>query len=880
MNDNEAILFPNYMQEKRIIPIWLWYIIRLGSFAAIGGLIWLCWHMPDLALLVFWGLAVPVLPIVFWLLPGLWRNLCPLAATNQLPRLLHITFARELPTWLRRYATVIGILILFIAVPLRITHLNHDAFYVSILLIAALSFAFLGGVVFKGKSGWCGSFCPLLPVQRLYGQTPVKVVPNSYCQPCLGCTRNCYDFNPKVAYLADLYDSDHVYGADRKFFAGMMPGLLLAYFTLPNANQSNMLQLYADFGFYCLVGVGSYYVIETFIKVTPHKITAIYAIVSINIFYWFISPILFNTISKLSGVEIMDWAPWSARTAVFLLSINWLYRTFIKEKAFLSQAFTSHNATVPKSVTFKKRKDEQTDSPVVTIQPTGVQLVSKSNTSLLELLEANGENINSGCRMGSCGADPVSIIEGMEALSDITPAEKSTLERLGYFTGVRLACSANIHGNVTIDLDPNVSGAGNELVPDFEISDSVKKVVIIGNGIAGVTAADYIRRYMPDCEINLVGMEKYPLYNRMGIAKLIYGHSGMQGLMLLPENWYQERNINFWLNTRVKQINRVNRKVTLATGETLDYDRLIITMGSRSFIPPIENAHIPGCFALREADDAMNIRDYIQSNDCRKAIIAGGGLLGLEAAYALLKIGMHVTVLERSEYLLTRQLDELASKKLLAYLEGLGLHFRFQAETVKAIGNNGLTSIRLKDGKKLTTDLLLVAAGISPNIQVAEEAGLKTNRGVLVNNGLQTSDENIYAAGDIAELSERKGQVPGLWTVAVDQGKVAALNAIGDKKDFIMQPTPTVLKVVGIDLTSIGQFNPDKGDEVIVFEEENAYRKLVVRDNIIVGAILLGCPQYAQYIQSLIQEKHPIDNIIERLRQGDWTQEQAVKMAS
>jgi len=875
-------LFPNFIQARRVLPVWCWHLLRVASVSLTAAFIWLCWHQPELALKLFWGITVPVLPIIFWLVPGLWRNLCPLAALNQIPRLSGLSMGLDLPDTVRRYAGVIGIFLLFTAIPLRVLFLNNDAYAVSLLVLAVLVFALLGGFIFKGKSGWCGSICPLLPVQRLYGQTPSITLPNSHCQPCLGCTQNCYDFNPHVAYLADLYDADQILGNDRKFFAGLMPGLILAYFTLPNADELLWWELYLQFGFYCLMGVGSYHVLETLLKISAQKITAFYAMISINLFYWFASPVIINTTEELLKLQSPEWLVWSVRTAILLVSIDWLKRTCNKEALFLAQAFTSNATQVASNKPIKNHIKNQTDNPVVTIQPGGIQLVTEHKSTLLDLLEANGEKINSGCRMGACGADPVAIIEGEECLSQICGDEQSTLERLGFSNGVRMACCAQINGDISINLDPSSSAASNEAKADFTIDTKVQTVVIIGNGIAGVTAADYIRRYNKDCRIVLIGQEKYPLYNRMAISKLIYSHGGMQGLMLLPDNWYEERNIECWLNTRVRELDKKEKTITLATSELINFDRLIITTGSQAFIPKINQFGLAGCYSLRDADDAMSIRDYIQASDCRFAVVSGGGLLGLEAAYALSKMNMKVTVLERSEHLLRRQLDKKSAEILHEYLQALGLNILYEEEVLGVIGSaeknnelsvreNHLTQLELKNKGKISADLLIVAAGISPNIRLAGMAGLETNKAIVVDETLRTSDINIYAAGDAAEINVDRGAVYGLWTVAVEQARIAALNAIGANETYQLHAIPTSLKVVGVELTSTGKFNGADSDEEIIFFDAQTYRKIVLHEDVIVGAILLGYTMYAQGIQQAIYDKKNMSAFISQLREGDWS---------
>ncbi len=213
--------------------------------------------------------------------------------------------------------------------------------------------------------------------------------------------------------------------------------------------------------------------------------------------------------------------------------------------------------------------------------------------------------------------------------------ERNTLERLGLGGDNRLACCARVRGSVTVSLKPerqkmSESSDGLALEP-FEFDRAIGRVVIIGNGIAGVTAADHIRRRHPECEIHLVGREPHHLYNRMGISRLIYGRSALQGLQLLPDDWYDEYKINYWLNTQAMKIDRERQQVLLGTGERLAYDRLIMAMGSRSIMPSFPGSSLDGVFVLREAADAMAIRSYVQARHSRRVVVVGGGLLGLEA---------------------------------------------------------------------------------------------------------------------------------------------------------------------------------------------------------------------------------------------------------
>jgi NAD(P)H-nitrite reductase large subunit len=389
-------------------------------------------------------------------------------------------------------------------------------------------------------------------------------------------------------------------------------------------------------------------------------------------------------------------------------------------------------------------------------------------------------------------------------------------------------------------------------------------VVIIGNGIAGVTAADYVRRNHPDCEIHLVGRERHHLYNRMAITRLIYGRSAMSGLYLQPEEWYADKQITCWLNTHATRLDTEHRQVHLATGEDLAYDRLILASGSASLVPPL-----PG-FGLREADEAMEIRGYVQQQQCRQAVIAGGGLLGLEAAYALHKIGLDVVVLERGEWLLRRQLDARAARLLEQYLQAVGVTIVTRAETASVQGAERLTQVTLKDGRVLPAEVFLVAIGIQPNVELARAAGLDVKRGVLVDGAMRTTAPDIFAAGDVCEFAQ---QVPGLWPVAVEQARVAAINATGGQATYQTVIPVTALKVVGVDMTSVGRFEAQsEADLEIALEdlEGHRYRKLVINGGRLVGAILLGYPLEATAVTAAVKAGREVSADLDALRAGEW----------
>ncbi|MEM7532532.1 MAG: FAD-dependent oxidoreductase [Chloroflexota bacterium] len=865
------VLFPNYMQMRQPLPIPVWHGIRILSVGIALGLCLTLFIQPELGLFMLWRVIIPFVPLLFFIAPGIWRNICPLAAMNQTPRVFQFTKGLTTPNWFKEYGYVIGISLFLIIVSSRKVVFNTNGPAAAVLILLLLAAAFTMGNFFKGKSGWCSSICPLLPVQRIYGQTPFVTVPNSHCQPCVGCTKNCYDFNPRVAYLADMYEDDRHFSAYRKFFVGLFPGFIFAFYTLPSVPEISALDLYSRFAIYCLFSVGSFYLVESFVKATASKITVVYGAIALNLYYWFNS----MTIATLFPDAYSEGLTWGVRAVVFALTMFWVYRTYEKEGLFVEQTIAPRNAPSANNDSLVTHQKSMVGNPEVIID--GKRIVIEKGRTILEVAEANGLHIESGCRMGVCGADPICVEEGMEYMSKMTNDEKGTLERLGLAKNTRMACVTRIRGNAKIKLEPERPDVfSSSVVNGFKYDESVEKVVIIGNGIAGVTAADHARRRHPKTEIHLIGRERHHLYNRMGITRLIYGRSAMQGLYLMPEKWYDDYKITTWLNTHAAGVDTKAKTVALGTGESLPYDRLILTTGSRSFVPPIEGYGMAGSFVLREAEDAMAIRAFAQERVCRTAVVAGGGLLGLEAAYGLHKLGMKVAVLERGDSLLRRQLDARGGYFLQSYLEKLGIEIVTSASASALTGDNRVQEVVMQDGRTLPCDIFLVAAGIRSELELANDIGLDTNRGILVNENMQTSLPDIYAAGDVAEFN---GKVMGLWPVSVSQGEVAAAHAVGgEAADAIYEEIVpvTMLKVVGTDLTSIGRFLPE-GDEIEIAHEdldEHRYRKLVVSQQggkaIIVGAILMGYPQEAPAVSAAVKEAVDVSADLDKLKAGDW----------
>jgi nitrite reductase (NADH) large subunit len=883
-------LFPAYTEMPRRIPIAFWHAIRIGSVLAYLALCVSLFVAPSGGLFAFFKVVVPLLPILFFVAPGLWRNICPLAAANQAPRVLGFSRALTAPDWLRRYGAIIAVTLFFGITAARIAFFNANGAGLAVLLLLTIINAFIAGLSFKGKSGWCSSMCPLLPLQRVYGQTPFANVPNSHCQPCVGCTKNCYDFRPSVAYQADMHDQDPEWTAPRKFFVAALPGYVLGFFLLVSHPGLGLPDVYLRLAAFFLGSVGLFYALQALLTVRTGVLVTFFGATAINIFYWFASLTVVSSVATITGAEL-PWLRYAIRAAVLVLSLFWIVRTFVKERQYEDDVASRPALPViqisPRAARVARQAvsaDAKGATAAAGGSPGGAEVRfagseaparAEIGISLLALAERQRLPIESGCRMGICGADPVAVLDGGGCLSAPDEDECNTLRRLGYADSTRMACVARIvadqSGPVTVSLTPEAGDQSRSRPAEFDRT--LASVVVLGNGIAGVTAADFVRRGHPEVEIHVVGSEPHVLYNRMGISRLVYGRSAMQGLYLLPEQWYDDHQVIAWLNTVASRIDVESKRVFLATGEALPYDRLILAMGSSSTVPPVTGFGLPGSFVLRSADDAIRVRAYAQQHDCREAVVTGGGLLGLEAAHSLLELGLRVTVLERGQRLLAKQVDERCSELLDAYFARIGLQVRYGAETTALTGTDQVSGVTLKDGGTLPCDMFLGAIGIRSNIELAREAGIAVNRGVLVDDRMATSAPGVFAAGDVAEHG---GMTLGLWPIAAKQGEVAAVNALGGDTTLTAEVPATILKGVGLDLLSIGRFAAEPGDEIIVDEEADprapSYRRLIVADGRAVGAVVLGThPEIAALVTAAVKNRRQISSArVTELRRGHW----------
>lgn len=359
------------------------------------------------------------------------------------------------------------------------------------------------------------------------------------------------------------------------------------------------------------------------------------------------------------------------------------------------------------------------------------------------------------------------------------------------------------------------------------------KYLIVGNGIAGLSAAKEIRGKDKDGSILIISSESYLTYYRVRLTEALEKGLEKEELIVNDRDWYKKNNIDIRLETKVTRIEEDEDRIVLENGEEISYEKLLLATGGKPFTPPIKGKEKEGVFTLRTLEDLESIREYI--GDKKDIIVIGGGLLGLEAAWALKEQGKNVTVVEFAPYLLPRQLDEELGKKLEERLKAEGLDIFVPALTKEIKGDERVESIELDIGKTLKADAVIISTGIRANIDILEGSSIGTNKGIVVDENLRTNQDNIFAAGDAAEF---KDSIAGLWTTSMEQGKIAGLNMTGESLEYTGIKPFTRLSLKDIKIFSAGDIG--SYDDLKIEEKEENYKKIFTRDNKIIGGILFG----------------------------------------
>ncbi|MFD2614787.1 nitrite reductase large subunit NirB [Paenibacillus gansuensis] len=385
-----------------------------------------------------------------------------------------------------------------------------------------------------------------------------------------------------------------------------------------------------------------------------------------------------------------------------------------------------------------------------------------------------------------------------------------------------------------------------------------KQLVLIGNGMAGVRAVEHLLKLAPDkYEITIFGSEPHPNYNRIMLSSVLAGGADMKEIVINDWNWYQENGIRLFTGETVTQIDTTGRTVRSDKGTEVPYDKLILATGSNPFILPLPGADKEGVIAFRDMKDCETM--ISASQKYKKAAVIGGGLLGIEAARGLLHLGMEVSVIHVQNYLMERQLDEPASKLLQKELEAQGMKFLLNKHTTSITGRKRVKSLAFTDGTELEADLVVMAVGIRPNVQLAKISGIEVNRGIVVNDYLETSIPDVYAVG---ECAEHRGIAYGLVAPLYEQGDVLAKQLAGiGTEGYQGSVTSTKLKVSGVNVFSAGDFHdsPEAKSLRLQDDVEGIYKKIVIKEGKLVGAVLFGDTSAGASLFSMMRKGESVE---------------------
>lgn len=387
---------------------------------------------------------------------------------------------------------------------------------------------------------------------------------------------------------------------------------------------------------------------------------------------------------------------------------------------------------------------------------------------------------------------------------------------------------------------------------------SPSRCVIAGSGIAGVSAAIAIRKALPDAGIVLVSREACLPYYRLSLTRYLSGNMTSEDLPLHPEAWYRDNRIELVRGSSAQTLSVKDLTCTLGSGRVEHWDRFIFATGSFPCMPSIPGTGLTGVTMLRTMDDADRILSWVQPG--RPCICIGGGTLGLETAGAMARRGMDVTIVESQPWLMPRHLNARASACLEHHLSLAGIRLRTGSITMEIIGGERVEQIRLKDGSVLPADLVILMTGTQPDTTLARQAGITCNRGIVVNDRMETTVPGVYAAGDVAEHA---GRVYGLWNASMRQGTVAGLNASGAETAFAGLAPSYSLRVLDIGIMSVGTIEaPDRDHLVLDHDTGSAYHHYVLRNDRLVGCILVGDTRPAQAAKRAIESGENLGPIL------------------
>jgi nitrite reductase (NADH) large subunit len=394
-----------------------------------------------------------------------------------------------------------------------------------------------------------------------------------------------------------------------------------------------------------------------------------------------------------------------------------------------------------------------------------------------------------------------------------------------------------------------------------------QNLVVIGNGMAGARTVEEIlaRGGGEQFHVTMFGDEPYGNYNRILLSNVLNRTQDAADIFLNPLEWYAENGVTLHAPARVTHIDRARKEISSGDGQTTPYDKLIIATGSRPFVPPMDGLETPegdpkhGVFVFRTLDDCHRIAGY--ATKCRRAAVIGGGLLGLEAARGLINYGVEVHVIHISGHLMNQQLDPQGGAILKGIMEKMGVHVHTMKNTARVLGDDSVTGLEFKDGTTLDCDMVVISTGIKPNAEIGAASGLTVERAIVTDNQMRSVDDpDIYVVG---ECAQHRGRVYGLVAPLWEMGQTLAdhLTGVNPEAAYHGSKIATKLKVMGVELASMGVTEPgDERDEVVTFSEpkRGTYKKLIIRDGVLIGAMMLGDLSKAAYLTQAFDRGTPL----------------------
>jgi NAD(P)H-nitrite reductase large subunit len=402
----------------------------------------------------------------------------------------------------------------------------------------------------------------------------------------------------------------------------------------------------------------------------------------------------------------------------------------------------------------------------------------------------------------------------------------------------------------------------------------MKRYLIIGSGPAALSAIETIRKRDLTSEILLLSEEPYPPYSRPLISYLLAGKIEEERIYFKGRDFYERYDVTAYLGERAVGLNTKEGMVYTSKDNRFSYDKLLIATGGKPIVPPVGGRDLEGIFTFTKLDDVKEIRKYLEEKKAEKAVVIGGGLIGLKATEALMELGIKITIVELADRILGLTLDKKASSILQSALEREGVRVITGNTAQELRGREKVEEVVLRSGEVIPTDIVLFAIGVSPAVDFLSKSELKVNRGVLVNERMETNIPNIYAAGDVVELDNilmGRKQVIAIWPNASDGGKVAGENMLGGESEFRGSFPMNSVEICGIPTISMGITEPENQDyEVLIKEKEGEYKKIVIKDGRIIGAVFVGNIDRVGIYCGLIKEGMDVSGFKERLLDDDF----------